>query len=258
MSVKKSKIKLRQFKNSGPKQVEIITRITSLQNAIEFIDNNTLHFSPLSCYKDYTEGKSFEQALIQESESKSDKKLIPNIVRREILYVSCWSEGEESLHMWDIYGKNNYAVAIQIHLNDFINKVTNKGCFWFESKSFGDLIRDYKSHFKPSSFHYGLINYCDLLIQENNVKQFIGQFKELAFAHENEFRFLIRQNYFNHPPVGLRDLKCKFTNNSFKNIAIKLIVNPYAKKDYFEFIKTRFKNQKQVEIIPSKFTKLFI
>lgn len=110
---------------------------------------------------------------------------------------------------------------------------------------------------KNKMVKYGLINYIDFNDLSKIKKEFIGRFKSIDFNHEKEFRFIITQNYKDFPPIGLKDLKLAFINNTLKKIKIKLIVSPYASNDYFEFVKKGFKDDKNVEVLPSKLTKYF-
>ena len=116
----KSKLKIREFKNETYRDRKFITRITTATGAVNFILKNELHFSPLLRYKELTEGRSFQQLLIQEIDNESDSRLINYSIRKEILYECYWSIGDKSLYMWDINGKNEYAIAIQIDAANFI------------------------------------------------------------------------------------------------------------------------------------------
>ena len=132
----------------------------------------------------------------------------------------------------------------------------------FESNSFNNLIKN-KNEFKPLSFHYSLINYCDLLNPKTlNPKtienHFICQLKDIAFKHEKKIQFLLCQNHLYNPANGLKDLEFKFSDDVFKNIGIKLIMSPYAISDYFDYIKSSLKCNKKVKVSPAKYTKLFI
>jgi len=241
--------------------ISTLTRFTELEYAIEFIKQNKLHFSPLSSFPDKLEGKTFEQAKIEDENNVAGKS-IPSKIRREIIYASCWYAGYETLQMWDIYGKDKNCIAIQIDFNQFNQNILSTGNYKVESNFLNRITEPRKLKkdgyiFRISDFKYGQINYIDFDNSSAIKKEFIGRFKSNHFRHENEFRFLITQNYKDKPPVGLKDLKFVIINNSLKKLKIKLIISPYASSDYFDFIKVGFKDQKNVEVIPSQLTKYF-
>lgn len=253
MNIEKSRLQIKIFKKAA-KLPKIITRFTSLENVIDFVMNSQLHFSPLSSFDDCTEGKNLKQAALISNEKESKDQKVPSFVRRDILYASCWHIGNENLYMWDIYGKNKNCLAIQLKTDSLLEHVFIPGDFWFSSKKNIDKEVD-NNEFKISSFHCGKVDYIKL--NGNNTNLYIGRFKDKAFSHEKEFRFLLRQNYKGSPPVGLKDLKCKFINNAEKKINVRLLVSPYADDSYFEFIATAFKQYKNVVVRHSKFKELF-
>jgi len=228
-----------------------LTRYAKIEHILEFVKNRKLHFSPLSSFPDLMEGKTFNQAKFDE-----DGSSISPQTRRGVLYASCWYAGNENLNMWDIYGNKNKAnerLAIQFDLKKFKSLILEKGLYRFIPN---ELIENDKE-FKLNTFKYGLINYIDFENNSLTKKEFIGRFKSSDFEHEHEFRFLISQNYINNARVKLSDLKCCFNKVSFDKIKFTIIVSPYASKDYFEFVKKGFKDDKNVEVIPSKLTKYF-
>jgi hypothetical protein len=260
MNLEKSNLKLQQF-NQIEEEFKTITRFTSLENVLDFILNKQLHFSPFSSFPDYTEGRSLRQATCCENDNELKQQETPPYLRRDFLYASCWHIGEENLYMWDIYGKDkNNCLAIQLNIDNLIKDVFTPGNFWFSSEKFEqgfDKKMPSPERFKISCFHFGKLDYVDLEENSKNKKLYIGRFKDKAFSHENELRFLLRQNYKNLRPVCLRDLKCKFLNNAEEKLNIKILVNPYAQKSYFDFIKKAFYENKNVEVIHSKFKQLF-
>ena len=240
----KSNLQIKKFKNrkSIP---DILTRITSLQHTLDFIENKQLHFSPLASFKDQKEGQSFNQFIKESREGE----ILP-IKRRDIMYASCWFSGDETLYMWDIYGSDKTNLAIQLFTNSLIENIFTPKNFWFQSD-------ENKIEFKPNSLHCGIIGYVDQIKTPELSKPPIGTFKDIAFSHENEFRFLLRQNYQDNPPQAFKNLKCKITNGAETQIAIKIIVSPYAESSYFEFIKKELELYSNVSVVHSKFRDLF-
>ncbi len=147
---KKSNLQPKPFTISSN---SIITKITDLQSVIEFLKERKLHFAPLSVYKDHTEGKKFTDLKYQDAQKNHD---VPSPFRRKIMYASCWYNGDETLHMWDIYGKNNNSFAIQLDLNQFLQIGFYSKCFRFNSESLNEYASRLKTNheFKPSSLYY--------------------------------------------------------------------------------------------------------
>jgi hypothetical protein len=236
--------------------VSLLTRYTSLDNIIEIIKHNKLHFSPLSNFSDLSEGKTLNQIINIEN-----TKSISSEIRSQVFYASCWYNGSESILMWDIYGRKNSIdyLAIQIDFNS-IKKILDEGSYRFISNKITiqkkEPLNEIKSDaFKLDTFKCGLIKYDDFdnLVKSNS--NFVGRFKSLDFRHENEFRFLVYQNY-KSSIIGLDDLKCCFNEESFRNLKFTIIVNPYASEDIFNFVEKGFSEFKNVEVIHSKFKNL--
>lgn len=247
-----STLKIRKFSDVNN---EKITRFMSIEHAIDFIKNQQIHFSPLSSFKDKKEGANLKQASSPDEIFDNISTLTPE-KRSEILYASCWYYGGESLHMWDIHNNpNQIAVAIQVDQNALVNKIFNKGNFKFHS----DKLHSEQLEFKPSTFVYGNVKYIDFAKQDElNKKFYIGRFKDVAFKHENEFRFLLRQNNSDQAPTNLKDLKCKLINNAFKKLAVKLILSPYLSSDLAEFLAVSFKKlHPKINVEKSNYSKLF-
>lgn len=240
------KIKLSHFTTENQNLKGNITRITTLENAIDFILNNQLHLAPLSCFEDRIEGMTFKDALFPEDMEKIN---IPIDVRRNLIYASCWHHGDEKLHMWKIFSEDNYSVAIQIDLPQFLKKIFYTESFEIKSSSI--------DNFDASSFHCGLVDYVDLGIKKEYKNKYIARFKHIDFSFEQEFRFLLRQNNTENPKIGLKDLKIVFDEKIMKKLNITLLLSPYMKSLTVDFIKKGFKNQPNVIISQSKFSKLF-
>ncbi|WP_395804176.1 DUF2971 domain-containing protein [Daejeonella sp.] len=250
---------LKKFKKHDKVSGEI-TRFTQLDNVLDFVLNHQLHFSPLSIFPDHTEGKSLKQATLLGNEKEINGQEIPHYIRREILYASCWHFGDEKLYMWDIYGRDKNCLAIQLNLDNLLENVFAPGNFLFSSKNLDEGFNNKDSNAEKveiSSFHFGKLEYVDLVKKTVKSNLYIGRFKDKAFEHEKELRFLFRQNYKGNQPVGLKDLKCRFLKNAEQNLNVKVIISPYAQKNYLEFITKAFQEYKNIEVIASKFTTLF-
>jgi hypothetical protein len=176
------------------------------------------------------------------------------------MYASCWYSGGETLHMWDIYGKNDKQFAIQVDLNQLLILGFHSGNFQFKSASceaFNQISKNNKE-FRPSSLHHGFVNYVDLKSNIDYKQQFIGRFKDQAFSHENEWRILLRQHYIEDTLIELDDLKCHFFGHDFSQLKKTIIVSPYANTMQFEELKNQFRSHKNTAIIQSTFTDLFV
>jgi hypothetical protein len=244
---------------SNKKFQKYVTRITDYNSVLEFVKKNSLHFSPLSSFEDFTEGKRFEDIALSEEEEFKDINSSTALFRRKVMYASCWHNGKESLLMWNLYGRNERYLAIQMDYRHLVNLFSAK--FTFESKSLNNLriAKDTKISFLPGSLHYGKVEYVNLLkISEKKKNYFLGRFKDKAFHHEKEFRLLLRQNYKESYLVDLRDLKCVFTGSDFKQLKLKIIVSPCAPDFYYDMIKSQLKNYQNITVCESKYKKLFL
>jgi hypothetical protein len=251
-------MKIKSF-TADDKFKKYVTRITDYNSVLEFVKHKKLHFSPLSSFEDFTEGKRFEEITLSEEQEEFDKNNSASaLFRRKVMYASCWYSGGESLHMWNLYGRNERYLAIQVERQQLVNLFSRK--FKFESESYNTsrITKDSTLEFKPGSLHYGKVEYVNLLkINKQQGKLYIGRFKDKAFQHEKEFRLLMRQNYKDSYIFDVRDLKCRFNETEFKQLKLKIIVSPRAPHFYFEMIKNQLKDHHHVEVIESKFKKLF-
>ena len=250
---------IKPFYNSVKRTKKTITRIMDYQNVVDFVVNKRLHFSPLSSFEDFTEGKRFEEITLSEEQEEFDKNNSASaLFRRKVMYASCWYIGGESLHMWDLYGRNERYLAIQVDLQQFINLFSTQFNFESETYNTSRITKDSTIQFKPGSLHYGKVEYVNLLtINTKKEKHFIGRFKDKAFKHEKEFRLLMRQNYKDSYLFDLRDLKCVFMDIDFKQLKLKIIVSPFAPSFYYEMIRSKLENEKWVQVQESKFKLLF-
>ncbi len=235
----------------------IITRITDLRNVYEFVKESKLHFSPLSKFSDHTEGKKFDELKMDDKDQNNENSM--PIIRRKVMYASCWYNGGETLHMWDIYGKENRQFAIQIDINELLTIGFHSHNFQFKSASFEayNKINEGNIAFRTSSLHQGLVNYIDLKSDIDPKQLFIGRFKDQAFSHEKEWRILLRQNYDKGPLIDLDDLKCHFFGTDFSQLQKTIIVSPYANALQVEVLKKEFNSLQNIVIKPSIFTDLF-
>jgi hypothetical protein len=255
MEYKKSTLPVKPFASNNGNS--LITRITDLRNVYEFVKEHKLHFSPLSKFSDHTEGKKFDELKMDDKDQNNENSM--PIIRRKIIYASCWYNGGETLHMWDIYGKENRQFAIQIDINELLTLGFHSGNFIFESTTFESYkqVTNSQLDFRPSSLHQGLVNYIDLKSDIECKQQFIGRFKDQAFSHEKEWRILLRQNYDKAPLIDLDDLKCHFFGTDFSQLQKTIIVSPYANAMQVEELKKEFNSLQNIVIKPSIFTDLF-
>jgi hypothetical protein len=255
MVYNKSMLNIKPFGSN--KGNSIITRITDLRSVYEFVKESKLHFSPLSKFSDHTEGKKFDELKMDDKDQNIENSM--PIIRRKVMYASCWYNGGETLHMWDIYGKENRQFAIQIDINELLTLGFHSGNFYFKSDVFEayNKINEGNIAFRPSGLHQGLVNYIDLKSDIDYKQQFIGRFKDLAFSHEKEWRILLRQNYEAAPLIDLDDLKCHFFGTDFSQLQKTIIVSPYANAMQVEELKKEFNSLQNIDIKPSIFTELF-
>jgi hypothetical protein len=255
MEFEKSKLPIIPFASHNVNS--IITRITDLRSVYEFVKESKLHFSALSKFSDHTEGKKFDD--LKMDALTEDENAVSPLKRRKIMYASCWYNGGETLHMWDIYGKENRQFAIQIDINELLTLGFHSGNFQFKS----DVFEAYKNitksilEFKPSALYHGHVNYVDLKSNIESKNLFIGRFKDQAFNHEKEWRILLRQNYEAAPLIDLDDLKCHFFGADFSQLQKNIIVSPYANAMQVEELKKEFNSLQNIDIKPSIFTELF-
>jgi len=225
-----------------------ITRYISLVHFLDFLQTKSLHMSSFTHFKDKFEGASFKNlkdGRIDGEEAKKSKTSMEVADRKKVLFSSCWTIGDETISMWDNYGKSSSDyIAIQFKVKDIIQEL-DKGNFWIEGK---DGMRNNESEnkgkFKPSSFFYGKIEY----VKENEkTKYYIGRFKDKSFKHEKEFRFLVRRRYSTkgNGITELNGVKLKITN--LKNMNFKIITSPYASESTVQSISSILKCQGYVK-----------
>jgi hypothetical protein len=67
---------------SNEKIKKYVTRITDYNSVLEFVKKNKLHFSPLSSFEDFTEGKRFEDIALSEEDEFKDINSSTALFRR--------------------------------------------------------------------------------------------------------------------------------------------------------------------------------
>ena len=246
-----------------PKQPTLTGKIIRYVSVVHFLDllqTESFYMSSFTHFKDKFEGASFKNlkdGRIDGENAKDSKDSMEITDRKKVLFASCWYIGNETISMWDNYGKSSSEyIAIQFELKDIIKEL-EKGNFRLEGKDeMRDAEEDNPGEFKPSSFFYGSINYIDKFDKK---KDFLGRFKHCYFKHEKEFRFLVRRwlpsGYKKENPeiTELNGVKLRFDN--FKGLGLKVIISPYANSTMIEIVNSALqcKEYKQVAN-PSEFS----
>lgn len=217
-------------KKYGFDEGQYLWKYMDLHRLIYFLNSSNIFFSPLSNFFDPLEGITEEhlqdkfvadtldeksrhikdlnrQSREQINEEKSAvkhrfKTRLEEI--QKIYYASCWYLGvRESLAVWDTYS-NKDSVAIKFNPQELCRTIINS-CELVNDKSFDQMVHGKVEYFQISPFDAA----------NNSLKncghKFTGFLKDLSYKHEEEFRFLVKQNnnteHFDFFELSLNNLK---------------------------------------------------
>lgn len=181
-------------------------RYMNLHKLIDFISSSELHFSRLDTFPDAIEGvamSTLKRRAYFEGDNKDHYNLTENndISYEDIKklhdavdpietetsqkkqFVNCWFKGErESIAMWDLYS-NSDSIALKVCPKSLIKEIEkNASQLIKENGNRINIIGDSVKYLKLNPFESSSI-------KKSN--SYSGFNKDLAFKHENEYRFLI-------------------------------------------------------------------
>lgn len=234
------------------KQELFFTRLDKLDDPIEGLSTSFLR-SNAELSKLESRAIRYEK-LSNDKNANLDKiRAVSELVKKhtkEILqtkqYVNCWFAGDrESIAMWDLYS-NRDSVAIKV---DFKSLKTS-----FET-SFRDFIVKNNNEI---SIIGDEITYLKLNPFDENLKKQTLQYsalkKDISYAYENEYRFLIVSKDSETEFAQALDDRKQFYSVpiDFENLDMTIIAHPKMEEWKFENIKKLLKLAKvKVEIIKS-------
>jgi hypothetical protein len=158
-----------------PPNRTVLWRYMDFAKFVETLENHTLWFARLDQLEDPLEGTHTDaelKRLRKNLEVKRAKQLI-NIFRfaRKDVYVNCWRSGpNESLAMWDLYGRGSGIIAIKSTVGKLREAIA----------AYGKPIYISKTRYVDWSGVHGLDN---VLVACSR--------KDLSYEHEAEVRAII-------------------------------------------------------------------
>jgi hypothetical protein len=148
----------------------------------KFLENKSLWFSRADQFEDPLEGSYTDAELerwrkVLEGQDFRGSMFDGSNLMKSLTYIDCWREGEdESLAMWDLYGKGSGSIAIKCTVGAM-------------KKQLADIDR---------SVYLAKVKYLDWddATWTTNVIDMLAR-KELSYKHESEVRAMITD--FGHP-----------------------------------------------------------
>ena len=171
--------------SNEPKPDTKIWRYMSFTKFMSMLTDSALHFSRADIFEDKWEGavpesiwEEFKKHL-KDQDIDTTKKFLKEI--RKQTFISCWHINEdESAAMWDLYGSQDGAVAIESKLKDLQNLIQEN------NKDEDSLLKT----ISISEVKY--INYnCNLKYELNNYPDLFFLKRE-SFKHEKELRVIMQ------------------------------------------------------------------
>jgi hypothetical protein len=158
-----------------PPDDTVLWRYLDLLRFMEIIQRRKLWFSSASKFEDPLEGTWTDGELNQVNElyGREEAKawLSGSLKERAAIYVNCWRQGSnESMAMWDIYGKNGASVAIKSTVGLLKKALTNE----------------------RNDIHIARVQYVDpRRLSMANGPLMLCSRKSSSYEHENEVRVLV-------------------------------------------------------------------
>ncbi len=202
-------------------------RYFDFQKFLSLIIERSLFFNRMDKMEDLNEGISInqllwrygdeiEKELVRKAKEVSRRKELELKMRQRIYFLSCWFvHHRESVAMWNSYS-NSDGIALKIGAHDLINSITE----YSTVINNGDKLK---------TLYHGFIDYKDFFnpIDRKQFKdeiEIIGFQKDESFKHENEYRFLIKQDLKNFNEDELPHIKLML--NNFKKLKFDLVFHP--------------------------------
>jgi hypothetical protein len=167
----------------------VLWRYMDFAKFVETLENHTLWFARLDQLDDPLEGTHTDaelKGLRKHLEEKHAKQLI-NLLRsaRKETYVNCWRSGpNESLAMWDLYGRGSGIIAIKSTVEKLRNAIA----------AYDKPIYISKTRYVDWNYAHGVDN---VLVACSR--------KDLSYEHEAEVRAIIMRDstWLNRGKLGI-------------------------------------------------------
>lgn len=194
---------------------DIVYHYTSLDTLINIINNQTLWATNHRFLNDRSEYKHGISLLLEFIETQKPSKnlylktLIPEFekIGEYDRYVTCFSNNGDLLSQWRAYSNNGKGVSIgfiRTHINSALAKPTDGSYIlyddlkknivlqtylekWLAFSKKEELNFDWQNHDPKKVFNLLFIDFFSLLIAD---------YKDSAFAEENEYRISLRSIFF--------------------------------------------------------------
>lgn len=234
-------MKIRQVGNRiAPNSM--LWRYFDFQKFISLVIEESLFFNRMDKMEDTNEGISINQLLlrygseiekeiVKRNKKESGRKELPLATRQKKYFLSCWLiHHRESVAMWNSYSDSD-GIALKIDASKLINAITQ------ESFVQNDIE-------KMKTLYHGGIVYKDFFDPKHRMQfkeeiDIIGFQKDESFAHEKEYRFLIKQDLHNYKNDEVAFVKLKLEN--FKKLKFDLVFHPKMESWKKENIKSVLK-----------------
>lgn len=202
-------------------------RYFDFQKFLSFIIEKSIFFNRMDKMEDTNEGISITQLQLKFGDLrerltatlqqiKSNKKELALEKRQKLYFLSCWLiHHRESVAMWNSYS-NDSGIAVKVNADALIAAVVSNGEVLNDSEALKNL-------------YYGRIDYKDFFDKDHrkNFKEdikIIGFQKDECFAHEREFRFLIKQEVLDHKNHNIPFVKIKLT--TLDSVPLTVVFHP--------------------------------
>lgn len=220
----------------------VLWRYFDFQKFLSFIIEKSLFFNRMDKMEDANEGISITQLQLKFGDTRerliaridqisSNKKELSLEKRQKLYFLSCWLiHHRESVAMWNSYSNDN-GIAVKVDAKSLIRAATDNG----EILKHSELLKN---------LYYGRVDYKDFF-DKGQRKAFkdeikiIGFQKDECFAHEKEFRFLIKQDIKDHSKHDIPFVKIQLT--TFDAVPLTVVFHPKMeawKKDNIKAVVT--------------------
>lgn len=219
-------MKIKEVGRPLPKN-SFLWRYFDLQKFLSLVIKKSIFFNRMDKMEDINEGISINQLLLDYGDKVERKKVqvksesakrqeMPLKERQKKYFLSCWLiHHRESVAMWNSYS-NSDGIALKVNSHVLIKAITENGI----------AVKDNE---KINQMFYGKIVYKDFLNPNHRVSfkdeiKIIGFQKDLSFGHEEEYRFLIKQEMFKYKgsEIGSFEILLK----DFDKLKFDLIFHP--------------------------------
>ena len=243
-------MKIKQVGNHIPSK-SLLWRYFDFQKFLSLVIEQSLFFNRMDRMEDANEGISINQLLLRygneiekeiakKSKKQSGRKELHLKTRQQKYFLSCWLiHHRESVAMWNSYS-NSDGIALKIDANKLIASITENSSAMNDAEKMKTMYHGgivYKDFFNPKD-RKGFKEEIDI----------IGFQKDESFAHEKEYRFLIKQDIHNYKEDDVEFVKLKL--NDFSKLKFDLVFHPKMESWKKENIKSVLTSLKAKNFTP--------